>query len=367
ASSSTYAFDRVLNIYDLAMDDLSHRYREHGHFLTEDQRPDPTETSDRLSKIETEPMGDQELQAVRNRWELFGCLRKAYVALLCDFDTSHCGENNVVQAMSDINRCPDDHTTHALNREAYTLRRFDEDFKGRFHRAVCLHSIAMAARKYGNRARWPDMRLQRQVWRTAVRAWCRSSYYPLNWIGFHDGSTQQRVAIDGLEVYDFLYHYLMPALLPVHVMCPGVITNNNPPLSPILVQEAYLQACRHHVRPQDLAKILHSETWKHNWHYPADKRAWADQLGMAEAGRGQFGGLNWWTAFSRSSILQSVGAIACRPGQFETFDEHRRRLGSPFVATHDVPARSRRDSLPARIPIPGESIKEMGEGGYETD
>lgn len=266
-----------------------------------------------------------------------------------EFNIAHHGEATDLEPVPGMYLCTAKNRKNQLDNETDALQGFNEDYKEAFHHALCLLSIAVAKHQFGRTAQWPSIEQQGVAYIEAVEAWADGT-----------GSDFDQM-LECIEVYDFLYYYINPTVIPVR---DGWVWNEAADIRVVNADRFHL-ACQHLIYPSDIADLVKNEAWRGDAPYPVNKQAWMLERGLEDGFRRgiQF---NWWEPFQRTAKVKILGAmpvgdsVANGNGQLAYFDGYRQRSGSPFMKAFPWPNRCRVGSVPAVVPAYGRNDERHG-------
>ncbi|KAL8994317.1 MAG: hypothetical protein Q9188_007104 [Gyalolechia gomerana] len=346
ANSDTYKYDRILYKYEAARISLRQRYEDSEGQLSDDQSRETRLAFYHLRSPIRKLISNEEAHISLQRWQRFKILRRLYVELLPDFDAAHNHEGDGVIPLWDGAIPLQSDSFRARTPVAAT--ELDETFKARFHKALSLHTIAMTFRQLGLAARFKKRRgvSPGQIAQlTATTAWCKGSHT----FGKYTIDVTKMEQIDGLEIFDFLYSYLVPELFPrgtfIAWISPMFTTAQTQDCADELIQ-AYREA---YLYPSDIADLLNNKVWEKDSIFPEDKAVYLKNLGFLENLTVRRG-WDWWTPFTRRTM--TMGALSpemfielLRGGKgWGWYDQIRSRAGSPFKADSTWPVHENSES-----------------------
>lgn len=280
---------------------------------------------------------------ILKRWQSFSILRCLYQRLLHAFEHAHAHQDEGVKPLAkgslrSLFKSNDTQDT------ALPAPQLDESFEPRFHRALCLHTIAMTLRQLGLAGRFKQtlsLTNADQAHTIATVAWMKGSQRFSNY-GIH---TTQKDKYDGLEVFDFIYSFLLPELFPrdtfITWIAPMYTTSEKRRCDQDLTQAL----CQAYLYPSDVADLLQNKIWERGSEFPMEKTAYLKSLGFLEE-RMSANGFNWWSSFTRRSMVMAVctprnlmeSLFSAQPGRLTWYDKYRKEAGSPFKAGASWPA-----------------------------
>lgn len=330
--SDAYKYDRILYRYEAARKALRERYENSEGQLSKDQSKETRLAFYHLRSAIPKVISDREAHASLQRWKQFKVLRRLYVELLPDFDFSHIPGEEGIKPLWDGALPLQTDSLQARTPVAAT--ELGETFKARFHKALSLHTIAMTLRQLGFAAQYKrhDTRNPGQLAQTiACTAWEKG---PLAFEEVTIDVTKME-QIEGLEVFDFLYGFLLPKIFSRDTF----LSWNSPFYTTALARDSTefrTQAFREaYFYPSDIADLINHNIWEKDSKYPEDKAAYLKNLGCLE-NLTVTGGFDWWVPFSRKPMLMgAVGAemfVEILKGDivWRWYDDLRIKNGSPF-------------------------------------
>ncbi|KAL8932565.1 MAG: hypothetical protein Q9211_006242 [Gyalolechia sp. 1 TL-2023] len=343
ANSDTYKYDRILHKHEAARISLRQRYESsnNGQLSNEHSRETRLAFYHLRSPI-PRLISNEEARISLQRWQHFKTLRNLYVELLPDFESAHSrdiheGDGVVPPLGGDLPLQPE--SLPAETTVAAT--ELDENFKARFHKALSLHTIAMTFRQLGLASRFKNRRRfsPGQVAQlTATTAWCKGGQT----FGKYTINVTKMEQIDGLEIFDFLYSYVVPDLFPQDTFIAWISPMYTNAQKRNCNDELIQAYCEAYLYPSDIADLLNNKVWEQDSTFPEDKAVYLKNLGFLEKPTVRRG-LDWWTPFTRRSMTMA----AVSPEMFNEilrgergwgwYDETRQEAGSPFKANSTWP------------------------------
>ncbi|MCJ1242928.1 hypothetical protein MMC30_000124 [Trapelia coarctata] len=346
-SSDVYKYDLCVVNFIAACSSLAEIYRRHGSDLTLEQRPSEVaflQCSE--PRLCTETLTDELLNRICLHWENTRIFRTLYL------DASVAAEYEVTR-----NRIAcDDPIMPVLGftmlsndwLQAGSNRGSDHTFKGRFHKALCLNTIATLAHTLG-KATFPvtvegTLAVELLTW-TTRNIVIADTQIPL---------TPEEM-IDCMEVYDFLYLFMLPKLLPLKKIQTWAKESSglwSLGYSVGLGREEnfqywsfFLFNCRLFLQPLDLAALFSSQSWRSGVpgmriRYPPNMEFYMLERGCYDSGadiRDKWQTDEWdrrlivdgldWVILSDGIDLSYYGD---GPDQRRWWDRIRAKSGSPF-------------------------------------
>ena len=210
---------------------------------------------------------------------------------------------------------------------------FGPNFGGRFHRALCLHSIAVVSRQITIAAGGPEsegISLSDMWTKERVR------------IGGETVSLTKQDKLDCLEVFDFLYLFALRKVVPPkdteswavdEVLDFRAIRGDPNPPRPgnedWFDSTVHLRRC---LQPVDVATLISKKVWKSKNKPALDKEVYLKVRGAQDMQRGPF---EWRSCFGRWSMLDALKPPGDNVAWFDSkdhgwWDRFRVQSGSPF-------------------------------------
>lgn len=334
------------------------------HYQNLDKRlPDRLKPSIRIfetclrAKDDKESSKDPEIQRIVVRWKHFSFLRRLYADdnVFQEFVSFHEastsgltpeeGANIVSPGLSnDII-----HTSHVNEVKSMQKDRFAGDFKARFHKILCLHSMAILAihlAKISTAAPAPTTseptQAETDVAEKIDHLWIKESVLAGGKTTEFDLDTQ----LDGLEVFDFLYLFLLRKIVPYQRLADWIGNDAGehpfewnvdgvPNALGLAEWYSLMRLCCKVLLPDDLAVLIKNRTWATPYSYPANKSMYLRFRGTFEHGDQNELGFDWSVDFERFTMVRAL----CTTSQYSImeaekplwWDHLRSRLVSPFL------------------------------------
>ena len=225
------------------------------------------------------------------------------------------------------------------------------DFKERFHQAICLHSIAVASRAVALASKveghpHPDDDSKRSSFSKSVKRiaplWSKSEIA----INGHCTTLAWGTKLDCLEVWDFIYLFLLRKVIPIESLHSWV--ESNPPIAPLDTWTwttgypgeeisgwyTLLNAAIWFFQPHDIFDLL-----KHakKYDYPPDKNMYLKTHGI-EQKYGLHATELWYAKFKRPAMIRSFEPKWCPEYRIQdscAYDYYRTLSRSPFDVDYD--------------------------------
>lgn len=358
-SSDVYEFDICLSRLQKLNQISAQCYRDFGKRMGNNRPPLVAYTSVLDLKDSKKELSGGLIQDIEIRWKQFSFLRGLYVDNLIsdEFEISRAYFDSEVlwDARESVKKITDAsiQRSHFNHSQFEQNRHFGPEFKARFHRSLCLHSMAILGLRFGKASR--DQPLDHGVRPTnesqKVAAdvkdsigdlWRKKSVIAGGKTTVLNGDTK----IECLEVSDFLYPFLLKKIVPYERLASWTrgnagdypyrwIIEDMGGEDPFTIEERYdfLSYCCGVLEPHDLAELIDNRAWVGDDTYPPDKGMYMQIRGMFD-GEGP-GDAGWDISFSRTGMMRELqyDAMFEKAGAREIFqwDELRLRLGSPFL------------------------------------
>lgn len=358
-SSDVYEFDICLSRLQ-KLDRISAQcYRNFGKQMGNNRPPLVAYTSVLGLEDSKKDLSGELIQDIISRWKHFSFLRGLYVdgLISCDFEVSRAYFDS--ELLWDTRESVTEMTDASIKRSHFNHGQFEQnrhfgpDFKARFHKSLCLHSMAILGLRFGKASRDqpPDhgvrptnksQKVAANVKDSIEDLWRKKSIIAGGKTTVLNGDTK----IECLEVFDFLYPFLLKKILPYERLASWArgnagdypyhwIIEEMGGADPFTIEEWYnfLSCCCGVLEPHDLAELIDNRAWVGDDTFPPDKSMYMQIRGMFE-GEGP-GDAGWDIPFSRTGMMRELqyDAMFDKAGAREIFqwDELRLRLGSPFL------------------------------------
>ena len=269
-------------------------------------------------------LNDDEIDDIAERWRRLKLLQQLYLdtQLSGEFEAwrSAFASDISAAARAEILKPGITTSSNAAIIQAQSLR-YRSDFKGRFHKSLCLNTIAVASIQLAKTCRevpGDDLILgvDLDLIEAASNLWTRSRVFVKGRAEDPDLCTKA----DTLEVFDFLYMFLLPKLVPNFEWQWDIWNHGDADYSPYEYghheetgsvpaskQEWYvlLEDCRRCFQPPDLVELIQHRTWASP--YPHEKGVFSSQRGMFDFG--ESGTIDWVNFFERKDIVQGLHKV----------------------------------------------------------
>lgn len=358
-TSHTYEYDLCLSKLNEMKEDLAQNYSTSRNQLPTDQRPRAEVLLKCLnSKWGHEPLVEETINDIALRWQQLTYLRELYLDDLLSKEFDLFRARFASESLSRDTRAaivePGFIKSSSTMSRLENSRGFDPNFKARFHKSLCLHSIAIITRSIAF------------VSRDQLRS--SSNYEPDE---YTNGDVTEIVAqtvvdllnirrlricykvvelnlgsqLDCLEVFDFLYLFLIRKLLPIEQLYSWTDKDANDwPYqresfeSKLERWYSFILHAGFFLQPTDLAHLIKERAWFPSANYPQDKSLYMRVRGMFDLGG--LGAMDWFTGFDRENMVGNLQSghemTRCRDSALWDppcwWDQVRLRCGQPFRA-----------------------------------
>ena len=357
-SSSVYENDLSVSRSLKAYENIASAYREHGDRLRKEDRLNPAVFKECLNVDWWRyPVTDEEVDGIAARWRKSKLLRELYLdegvaQEFVDF------RNDFVSSSAAEDRFPIIKPGVALSRRTSSGHLQSQprglDFKERFHHALCMNTIAVASHQLAKacsenltveHGELVDANPDWDVYQAVTDYWTRSRWY-LRGIA---GDLDFDMKADNLEVFDFLYIFLLQKVLPfekfaawtqadaVHWSEEGGFEVDEEDDAPYDIQKwhTFLSDCRKSFQPLDLVDLIKGKAWAADAAYPPDKSMYLRVRGVFDGGESE--SVDWCSFYERAPIVYPLCPM--KGGLFNLenterpcwWDRVRLKCGSPFV------------------------------------
>lgn len=350
-TSPTHEYDLCVSSFVKAFEIRSAAYRREGRSLPTKDRPDPAVFKNCLnSDARRDQLSDNEIDDIAERWRQFNLLQRLYLdtQLSEEFEAWRSAFVSDLSAKARANILKPGITTssNAASIQEQS-QRYGPDFKSRFYKSLCLNTIAVASLQLAKTCREvpgdvPELGVDNDVGTAVTDLWTRSRI-------FMNGSAEDLAICtkaDTLEVFDFLYMFLLPKVVHKFEWKMDSRNGGNPDEWPLgygyydetdgillrIKRYAFLDDCRRCFQPLDLIDLIQHSSWASP--YPHKKDVYLNQRGMFDDG--ESGDIEWYSFFERADILDgllSMGDEIYEPQNTDMpswWDRVRLVVGSPF-------------------------------------
>ena len=308
------------------------------------------------TKDEKEASTDQEIQKIIARWKSFSFLRGLYVddnvsreferfrAAFTSSLTPEQGASILSPGLSDAII----ESSHVNGVRVMPKNRFVGDFKARFHKILCLHSMAIISLQLAKISRVePEPTTSKPKQEHAVteiieNLWTKEFVLA----GGKTTAFQLDTQLDGLEVFDFLYLFLLRKILPYQRLVDWIGNDAGdhpfewnvagvPNALELPEWYSFMRNCCKVLQPDDLVGLIENRTWAAYYNYPPNKSMYMRVRGMFERGNENELRFNWDTDFERVTLVRALYTTSVYNTMVAEepcwWDHVRLRLGSPFL------------------------------------
>lgn len=192
---------------------------------------------------------------------------------------------------------------------------FGLDFKARFHKSLCLHSMAIASRNIAkagvldpSRPPYPHhlKDLSDQTTTDVCELWTKTSVV----IGGEKRSLSLETRLDCLEVFDFLYLFLLKKVIPFDRLEDWLRRASEDWPYAWMSDESngpwyyFLNHCRWTLQPLDLVDLIKNQAWTADAFYPQDKIEYIRVRSFFDLGTAYEG--DWYSGLERFSMVHAL-------------------------------------------------------------
>lgn len=342
-SSEVFKYDlclsHLLKLNDEKQADVF-RVTESSGTLTDEQRPSHKAL---LEAIETDwnhqAVSSEDVDAITLRWRQMGYLRDLYLDDLlskeCDsFRTRFAAELPRTDRMEIVE--PGLITSSTSSSRFNCGRQYIHGFKAQFYQSLCLHSMAIATLQLAKVAPTISGEETRDRFETFIA-------------NMHDLWSKQCVVLGGmtivlgwdvklycLEVFDFLYMFLLRKIVPFEMLDAWVKEDRDRYPYDRWISEDYcytsfLDNCRSVLTPHDIFELIKDQAWRADATFPHSKSMYMEVRGMFDPGQNR----NLNLTGSRAQMLEAI----CKERSLDSWllggpswwDPVRVVYGSPFL------------------------------------
>lgn len=339
-SSPAHAFDLTLYKFRSVAQDLAASYQKVHAELPDAERPSESVIRDCMNTTWTkEYLTDEVIANIASRWYQVKYLRQLYLddRVAQDFQDFHVkfaqkqqSDNGTKLVKGGVKTSGQPHKGH----------HFGSDFKTRFHRSVSLlamavisHNVARLAVEDDSQPADPDYPkdLSSEITFDVMDTWSKDRVV----VGGVKYDLDLDIKLDCLEVYDFLYHFLLKKAMPFDKVIDWTEEEeDNWPYQAQDDVEAWQYLVYHSrwiLEPLDLVDLIKNEAW--TGAYPEDKRQYMQIRGMFDNGADI--SMDWYSLFERASMTHALLPSNTPykytgPDTPDWWDKVRLNLGSPF-------------------------------------
>lgn len=340
-------------MYQEVMKDVTLIYGQNPKLIPVEKRPETEAYLDLIYRqCTTKHLNDGIIDSVVLRWQQFGYLRDLYLdeEIWRQYEDFR---HRFPRPLSKKQRAK--LVKPGLPKPSHSMvprkdRNLDLDFKARFHRSVCLNSLALINRLvgqfsmdevvYADNYNGDDGGLFDEISNDICDAWSKQTVI----IGGDTLTLDCEDRLDCLEIWDFLYMFLLQKVIPCDSVSAWTEKDQDEwPFEEsfhsdkITAWYSFLDNARWAIQPHDLVHLIQNEAWDLERKYPADRSTYLKLRGVFDLGYSDC--VDWYSMFERSSIVQ--GLLVDVPGAEENYqivssykpcwwDEIRANFGSPF-------------------------------------
>ena len=332
-----YEHDFRLSQFSAATSDLSETYARFGSDLQLDQRPADKVFFNCIDSIWTgQALTDKFVTEVCQRWEVHRIFRDLYLnqAVSKEYDMFRAiFTKSVIFPRLPAPGLP---MLRTVLRSGKHSRHFGPEFSGRFHKALCIHSIAIESRKLAVATNFTSANSEDTIASKVFEIWNKDVVIDAsgNTIMLH---LQDK--LDCIEVFDFLYLFVLKKLLPLNNVMSWVDANSSEWIFSEIcygdeeIWETLLGYSRWALAPKDLAELLAWGYDKSQLNYPIDKHSYLVLRGTFDMGIPS--NLDWFSYTERWSMVRGLLENNFDGDVFEAsnpcwWDRFRETTGSPF-------------------------------------
>ena len=230
---------------------------------------------------------DEDIDAIAVRWRQMGYLRDLYL------DDILFKEFELFRALSAA-KLPDQIrrvivepglTKSSTSASPERSRQYSTDFKARFYKSLCVHSMAIAALQLTKIApdsnKYPVRSLYESLADDAMNLWTKRKIS----LGSRTITAGWEVKLDCLEMFDFLYLFLLRKLVPFESFnswtdgCSGQDVAVAYP-DRTAVWYSVLETFRRHLKPHDIFELIKHRVWRADTTFPWSKTTYMRLRGM---------------------------------------------------------------------------------------
>ena len=272
-------------------------------------------------------MTDVEVEGISIRWQKLGILRDLYLdeAISRDF------EKYKLQFVSKGARYSIDEKSPELVAERNPNHNYAPDFKARFYRSLCLHSIALAARShagYWSGYAEDDPSIEERLFNLVNDLWAKRDIV----LNGRLVRIKDYAQCDGIEIFDFLYYFLLEKVVPFSAWesrttqdADRFTYNGDESWSSLLAR------LRIALQPLDIVDLVKHKTWRAGSNISADimSKLYERKHFYVQEPWGVDCHTRYWAIDAIHQRLCS-GSYEDADGKPCLWDELRIKLGSPF-------------------------------------
>ena len=339
--------------YDLCLSNLLHAWEDAAKVLRDHRGSAPDELRlsgsvclDCFDKDYTDtPLTDVQVDEISKRWWKLGILRDLYLneAISRDFEEYRIEMVDDTEYQRVDGSRPMIEESLELAIQGYPTLEHGLDFKARFYQSLCLHSIALATLSHAAYSRDqiqitndPPNLIGERLFYTAGELWQKIRVV----LNGRAVELSHDVRFDCLEIFDFLYFFLLEKVVPVSALeswfagaadlYPYAALED----TPLENWDGLLRYYRLTLQPSDIVDLVKHKTWRAESNFPADKTNYMCERGLFDYGVDD--AADFFSSWRRGSMIDEA---PCGLGSLSDFldennsrswDELRVKLGSPF-------------------------------------
>ena len=332
-------------------------YRDLGKVLPDQHRPKAEEGLVCMStKVDMKALKDADFREIIERWRAFSFLRDLYTDsdLFEEYESFRECASKFPRLSLDfgIPLMEPAAASGGIKTSNTKHHRFlNAGFKASFHKSIVLHSMAVECLRFARRAidlpvdpKKPETDADsdaRKFESVVMKLWNKQG---IDYWGESNGQFVEflvKTKIECLEVFDFLYAFLLPKILPFEILASwigsdaGVYHYAEDILSPWLLGigewQDFLDLSRWVLQPRDLVELIEKRAWTGD--YPADRSMYMQTRGMFEQGVGETD-FRWLGGGDSivEKMRDSIGFVLKGAGDRRWWDDLRFHCGSIFLA-----------------------------------
>lgn len=351
-SSHVYEYDLCLSKFVKANNDVAETFQQHENDIPLETRPPGSVYLDCIDTKWTDgTVTDEQIDDIAARWRQFGFLRDLYrdQSLSREFESYRAQFSSKLTAKARAAI-----VEPGITRSGSFCQKLTPDslayseFKARFYKSLCLHSIPTSSLilakvtidKTLNESHSPNI-VGNRIADATVDAWSKNMIV----LGGEPSKLSQIDRLWSLEVFDFLYMFLLKKVVPLAKLdCwtgehlegwPYEREDSPSENDPEPSWHSFIGHCRWTLQPWDFVDLIQNKSWSIGSEYPQDKTEYMRLRGMFDLGGP--GDMDWFTSFTRSVIVESLHPsdhrfYSVRDEETPTWwDPIRVNSGSPFA------------------------------------
>lgn len=339
-----YEYDLTMSKFSDATQHLAGIYLAADRNIPEEKRPKESVLIDCMNTTWRKvTVTDEVIGKIALRWRQLGLLRRLYLDDVVAKEFRHFRAQFALKLSVEERAAIVGPGVMKLGQPKQS-HHFGRDFKARFHKSLCLHSMAIASRNIakaavGDGSRLPDPHhlndLSNQTSTDVYELWSKDSVV----IGGEKRPLSLDTRLDCLEVFDFLYLFLLKKIMPFDRLEDwlGEDAGDWPYFSPsddnTGLWYSFLNHCRWTLQPLDLFDLIKHQAWTADACYPQDKSEYMRVRSAFDGG--PMNDSDWYSALERSSMVHALLPTGTRhvyngPEDRCWWDLVRLEIGPPF-------------------------------------